>query len=240
MGNIKELHDKLLAEMPEVETHSVSDCVICSEQATDLNINDSTTRGGDKMTYTEEELTTAVKEAIAPIKAAADDEIARLKDELEAVQSAQAEQETAGQIAEIQSKLDEAELRASKASQDLDDVLAFLADVQAEAEAAEAREVRRSEVRSLVKEAAGFRDEYIEENLDRWVDMTPEVFEATLEDYKAARQVPVEVKEEETSSESATIETAISNVRSDDVKVSTSAAVFGARESGFDVRKLSL
>jgi len=70
--------------------------------------------------------------------------------------------------------------------------------------------------------------------------MTPEVFEATLEDYKAARQVPVEVKEEETSSESATIETAISNVRSDDVKVSTSAAVFGARESGFDVRKLSL
>ena len=62
------------------------------------------------MTYSEEEfadaLSKAVAEAVAPIKAEADRKVVDLQSKIDAFESAKADNEVAGQIAEIQLKLD--------------------------------------------------------------------------------------------------------------------------------------
>lgn len=249
METIKELHDALLESIPDGETHDQEHCSICNgnEQATIYSNNtNNTTRGGDKMTYDEEDFIAAVREAVAPVKATADERIDTLtrendslKAQLEEVHSTQAEQETAGQIAEMQSKLDEAELRASAAEENLSNMVAYLESVTAEKEAVEALEARKSEVRELIRDAAGFRDEYIEENLDRWASMSEELFEATLNDYRAARTPATEATSDTPTG--ALAETAISTVREEKVdKPSNAATVFGARSMGIDVRKFPI
>ena len=194
------------------------------------------------MTYSEEEfadaLSKAVAEAVAPIKAEADRKVVDLQSKIDAFESAQADNEVAGQIAEIQSKLDAAELRASNAEAELSNAVAYLVSVADENAAAAEFAARREEVRTAVSESTGFRPEYIEERLDAWAKLEVEEFEAVLEDYKSlsTAKAPVEV-----DPSAAIADTAISNVRDEDnVSVSASTAVFAARNSGIDVRKIAL
>jgi predicted DNA-binding protein (UPF0251 family) len=194
------------------------------------------------MTYSEEEfadaLSKAVAEAVAPIKAEADRKVVDLQSKIDAFESAQADNEVAGQIAEIQSKLDAAELRASNAEAELSNAVAYLVSVADENAAAAEFAARREEVRTAVSESTGFRPEYIEERLDAWAKLEVEEFEAVLEDYKSlsTAKAPVEV-----DPSAAIADTAISNVRDEDnVSVSASTAVFAARNSGIDIRKIAL
>ena len=194
------------------------------------------------MTYSEEEfadaLSKAVAEAVAPIKAEADRKVVDLQSKIDAFESAQADNEVAGQIAEIQSKLDAAELRASNAEAELSNAVAYLVSVAGENAAAAEFAARREEVRTAVSESTGFRPEYIEERLDAWAKLEVEEFEAVLEDYKSlsTAKAPVEV-----DPSAAIADTAISNVRDEDnVSVSASTAVFAARNSGIDIRKIAL
>ena len=194
------------------------------------------------MTYSEEEfadaLSKAVAEAVAPIKAEADRKVVDLQSKIDAFESAQADNEVAGQIADIQLKLDAAELRASNAETELSNAVAYLVSVADENAAAAEFAARREEVRTAVSESTGFRPEYIEERLDAWAKLEVEEFEAVLEDYKSlsTAKAPVEV-----DPSAAIADTAISNVRDEDnVSVSASTAVFAARNSGIDVRKIAL
>lgn len=194
------------------------------------------------MTYSEEEfadaLSKAVAEAVAPIKAEADRKVVDLQSKIDAFESAKADNEVAGQIAEIQLKLDAAELRASNAETELSNAVAYLVSVADENAAAAEFAARREEVRTAVSESTGFRPEYIEERLDAWAKLEVEEFEAVLEDYKSlsTAKAPVEV-----DPSAAIAGTAISNVRDEDnVSVSASTAVFAARNSGIDIRKIAL
>ena len=194
------------------------------------------------MTYSEEEfadaLSKVVAEAVVPIKAEADRKVVDLQSKIDAFESAQADNEVAGQIAEIQSKLDASELRASNAEAELSNAVAYLVSVADENAAAAEFAARREEVRTAVSESTGFRPEYIEERLDAWAKLEVEEFEAVLEDYKSlsTAKAPVEV-----DPSAAIADTAISNVRDEDnVSVSASTAVFAARNSGIDIRKIAL
>jgi hypothetical protein len=236
MSSLKEKHDELLKNKPPHAEHNSEECAFCNESIS----KNTTTEGGDMKTYTEEEFTTAVKEAVAPLQAAAEAKVSELQAKLEVFEGAKADEEVAGQIAEVQSKLDNAELRASSAETKYDELVAYLESIHAEEAAKAALEARKTEVRELVKEAAGFRDEYIEENLDRWAAMSEDQFTAVLDDYRAAK---AEVKPEEKASEETEeviAETAMSHVRTNDISSeagSLARTVFGARAAGVDVRK---
>lgn len=227
---LKELHDKWLSEMPEGATHDEVGCPHCNPDIT----NENSTGGGDMKTYTEEEFTAAVQEAVAPLQAAAEAKIAELEAKLQSAADAADEAEEKGEIAKVQAELDKAEVRVAEAEKRYNDLVAYLqAEVDAAAEAA-AIEARREARRAAIKDSTSLSDEKIEERLDIWVALEDEAFEAHLEvlkDLSSASQP---------ESESTQVrETAMSNVRdsSNDSK-SAGAVVFGARAAGVDVRTI--
>ena len=229
--DFKELHDSLLQIKPEGVSHDEASCLICSPETI------SSVEGGDMKTYTEDEFNAAVREAVAPFSA-----------ELEKLRASQAEGEVEARIAaavaevevklvELQSELDKAELRASEALKERDDIVAFLeSEAQAAANAA-ALEIKRSERRDAIKEVASFSDDYIEANIDRWVAMEEDAFSAVLEDWKA---IAIKAKAEdkvEVDVLSASAETAMQNTRSEDA-VSDVKTLLGSVFGGTDVRKV--
>ena len=187
-------------------------------------------------TYTEEEFTAAVQEAVAPLQTAADAKVAELQSELEAVKAHQAKDEAEGQIAEVQAELDKAEIRVAEAERKYDELVAYLAaEAETVAEAAR-REERRDGRRSAIKEGTSLSDDVIEARLDRWVAMSDEDFDAHLEDLKALSTASREPSEDTEIPR----ETAMSNVRNDDTPTTSSVAksVFGARNAGVDIRNI--
>lgn len=174
---LKERHDQMLAQKPDGVDHDAANCVFCNPES-------DIPQGGDMTTYTEEQLAAAIKEAVAPIQAELDAlRASHAEDEVEARVSA-VKSELEAQIEELQRSLDAAEIKATSAESERDEVLAWLeAEAQAQAEAAE-REARKSERLEVIKEAACFSDDHIERNIDRWVAMSDEDFTALVEDYK--------------------------------------------------------
>lgn len=230
--NLKQQHDELLKQMPESATHDAEACPFCNPDTTHNNSDG----GGDMKTYTEEEFTAAVKEAVAPLQAAAQAEVSELQAELDALKAAAAQSEVEGQIAEVQAELDKAKVELADAIKRYDDLVAYLdSEAQAAAEKA-AQDARKGDRLAAVKEVApGLDDDYIERRIDAWVAMDDETFESMLEDWKA---VPTAAKAEGDPTDLAR-ETAMSTVR-DTEKTSGSAAadVFRARNQGVDVRYL--
>lgn len=234
MSSLKEQHDKLLAEMPEGATHEEANCSFCSNQVIEDN-----PEGGDMKTYTEDEFTTAVQEAVAPIQAAADAKVAEIQAKLDELTAQSEQSEVDARIAEVQAKLDVAEAKAAAAEKTLADTISYLESaVEAEAEAARLETVK-SERREAIKAVAAFSDEYVDANIDRWVALSDEAFEATLEDLRAVAVATPKV-ESEGASEEVAIETAMENVRTERPSVSTAADVFSARNRGIDVRELNI
>jgi len=236
---LKDFHDLLLKEKPETADHVAEDCPFCNEDIS-INHNDYSIGGGDMKTYTEDEFTTAVTEAVAPLQAEAAAKVAELQAEIEELRTSQARTELEGQIADLQADLDKAEIRVAAAEAKHDELVAYLDAEAAAEEQAVLAQARREARREAVKTAAPFADEYIDANLDRWVAMEDEAFEAVIEDWKAVASTARAEEDETGDAEAESIpETAMSNVRNDHtVNGSVAADVFGARNRGVDVRYL--
>jgi hypothetical protein len=240
---LREFHDLLLEQKPESADHDQASCPFCNEDGEHEHdnqtedSNDYSVGGGDMKTYTEDEFTAAVTEAVTPLQAAADAKVAELQAEIDELRTSQARSEVEGQIAELQADLDKAEIRVVEAERKYDDLVAYLEETASAAEAAALVELRRSERRDAVQAAAPFSDEYIDANLDRWVAMEDEAFEAVVEDWKT---VSSSVHKDDVVDEAAEVpaETAMSIVRNEDHGGSVAASVFAARGHGVDVRYL--
>lgn len=228
--NLKDLHDKWLAEKPEGATHDAVGCPHCNP---DLSTNSD--GGGDMKTFTEDEYNEGVQAAVANLKSEADTKIADLESRITALTEAASNAEEQSEIAKVQTELDKAEIRVADAEKRYTDVVAYLqAEADAAAEAVE-REEKRDARRSAMKEHTSLSDEKIEERLDLWVAMADEAFEAHLEDLKALSAA----SREDAGANTGSRETAMSNVRDDkSSKSSASIDVFSARNAGIDIRNI--
>jgi len=151
----KELHDKLLGEMPEGAKHEATACPFCNvEYASD----------GGKMAeklYDQEQLdslvSAAVEKTVGEEKAGFDKELASVRAEL-----TQASEDTEKANAELVS------LREDIAEKDEAARLAILADERA----------------ASVKEATSFTDDELEQRKERWSQMSEDEFGLTLKDFE--------------------------------------------------------
>lgn len=183
---LKDIHDELLAKMPEGAEHQEAECAFCmSEVASDPDNNGGTM--SDK-TFTEDEVkvavTAAVAEAVKPLQdKIASHEAASTEAEVDAKITAVRE-ELEAQVAEIQLALDASTLDKEAAIVARDELVAFLdgekAKADEEAETAKLRVERTAEVAKV----ASFPDDYIKANEERWSKMDDDAFVALLEDYK--------------------------------------------------------
>jgi DNA repair exonuclease SbcCD ATPase subunit len=236
---LQEFHDLLLEQKPESADHDAENCPFCNENVSEISNNDYSIGGGDMKTYTEDEFTAAITEAVAPLQAAADAKAAELQAEIDELRTSQARSEVEGQIAELQADLDKAEIRVAEAERKYDELAAYLEAEAAAAEQAALVEARRAERREAVKSAAPFADDYIDANLDRWVAMEDEAFDAVIEDWKAVTATARQSDEVVEEASEVIPETAMSNVRNEDHSAgSLASTVFAARSHGVDVRYL--
>jgi len=185
LTELKAQHDKLLAEKPEGLEHDATTCPICTED----------TEGGDmstSKTYTQEELDTAIAAVVAPLHARVE-ELASLE-QVKVVEAkvAEAVAPLNDQISELQKTLDVETARAEAAEKNYSDLTSKMEADQAADTAAKEREAIKADRLAIVKEAASFKDEYIESNIERWTDLSEEAFTACVDDWKAvAAQEPV-------------------------------------------------
>lgn len=232
---LKEVHDKLIQEMPEGTEHDEADCQFC---------NESSAGGGDMKTYTEDELTTAVKEAIAPVREAADTEIAALQSELDDLRAAKANEDAESEAAEMQANLDRAEARAAEAESRVEEIMTWLDSERELTEIAEYLDAVKSDRVTAVKGISSLSDEQIESKIDRWAAMSDEDFAGLLEDLEAistASKASLESESEESESDpsKAISSTAMSHTRSDTAAPSSAAIWNAARRGQVDVRRLT-
>ena len=224
--DVKKIHDLLLVSKPSEASHEASLCPLCDEShdGSDSHIND--TLGGDVSTYTQDELDTAVAEAVAPLQAKLegllqDQTLAQFETRLTEMTEAHE-----ASVAELRAEIDTAVAAAEAAQTERDSILSFLSEAQAAAEAAELFETRKAEVKEAV--ASLFGEEHIEANLDRWASMEAEAFENLLVDWnaaaEAARKDTAEAAAEEVTQELAPASTAMTLHSSAAVPLHSSAA----------------
>lgn len=233
MSSLKEQHDKLLAEKPDDVEHDTANCVICTPNTITTNPG-----GGDMKTYTEDEFTAAVQEAVASLQSINDTKVADLQTKVDELTAKLELDEFESQIADMQAKLDLAEAATAVAVKETVDLVAYLEGLEAEAAEAARLETIKTDRRAAIAEATAFSDEQIDAKIDRWVAMDEDMFNAILEDLKAvAASIPVETEIVSTES----TETAMENVR--DVEHSAPspmAGILDARSRGLDVRDLHI
>lgn len=227
--SLSEQHDLLLQQIPEGATHDTEGCPFCNP---DLSANSD--GGGDMKTYTEDEFTTAVQEAVAPLQAAAEAKVSELQSELEAAKATQAKDEAEGRIAELQVELDKAEIRVADATAKYDELVAYLeGEEQAKLEAA-AQETLRETRAAALAESTPLAQERIKEIVNRFIAMDDDSFAALVEDYKTVSSASV--KDADETNVEIPRETAMSNVRDDESTSKGYASVFAARNTGNDIR----
>lgn len=140
-------------------------------------------------TFTAEDVQAAVDKAVATATSALQAKVTELetsqqKSEMDAaIEAAKAEAQAV--IDDLQAKLDAAVIEATQAKTEKEALEQSIAAKEAEAEEAKIREGRRDERLTKLKDEAGFPEEYIKENADRFVAMDDEEFTARLEEYKA-------------------------------------------------------
>lgn len=140
----------------------------------------------------------AVATAVAEAQATAEAEAKTLRDELDALRQKDAQTEVGQavaeavapfetQVAELQTKLDETEARATAAEQAIADATAY-AEALATADEDFVAYCERITARdAAMKEAGIFSDEYVAENLERFVAMDDDQFVPYLADLTAAQ-----------------------------------------------------
>lgn len=175
---LKELHDQLLAAMPEGASHDEKTCPVCNGEA---DLNEET-----HMTKThEEEL------------ANANTQISDLQSKIQELEALHSASETDAKIAEVKAQADEylaavlAELdskvlAAEKAKTEKDELVAYLDKLKTDLEAEEAADARKGERIDRVKAEVNFPEDHIAANADRWAAMEDDAFEAAMLDWKAA------------------------------------------------------
>jgi len=174
--DLKAKHDELLASKPEGVDHDAGNCPYC----------DSSEEGGDmSKTYTEDEVKAAVEEAIAPLQAELDAIRASQAEEQISARIAEAVAEKDAEISELRGTIDTLTLRAEKAENDYNEVIAWLEVEKKAIEEAAELAARKEERLAVIKEVASFKEEYIEANIDRWVALEEAAFASLVEDWKA-------------------------------------------------------
>jgi DNA repair exonuclease SbcCD ATPase subunit len=228
---LKELHDQLLERKPEGASHDEGTCPLCNVEI--AASQETETEGGSVKSYTEEEVQALLASATKDLEAKVSElQGAQHASAIEAqISEAKAEAET--KVAELQAELDTTTLKATRADEEKQEILAWL---EAEAKTAEekaALEARRDERVAKVREVASFSDEYVEKRATDWAAMSDEAFEAALEDWKAVAGE----KKGETSETKVATETAMTASR-DDNKTASSvlAEVLNLRFQGIDPR----
>lgn len=185
--SLKALHDRLLLEKPDGAVHDSEACPLCAMQT-------PTAHEGEMTTYTEDELRAKVEAAVTAASAERDAKIAELTAtqqtaEAEAAVKA-AKDEADAKIAELQTALDAKAIEAANVTTEKDGIVAWLegervkAEEAAAVEAAAATAAARKDGRvAKAKEVAGFDDEYLTANADRFAAMSDEDFEAACESW---------------------------------------------------------
>jgi chromosome segregation ATPase len=215
----KDMHDLLLSVKPDGAVHDATACDWCSPviQATDET--DRTEGGVLDVSITQEDLDKAVAAAVASLQA-----------HEAAVAAVEAEK------ADLQAKLDAANIEVNEWKTKHDEVTAWLA---AEAEMAE-KEAQiaalRDERVEAVKALQIFADDYVEENAQRYAEMTDEVFTASIADWKAIKAT----KSSDGEEQELPTKTTFVATRDDDGKAKTShlREVMRLRNEGVDPRRI--
>lgn len=190
-----DLHDSLLANLPEGATHEAESCPFCNpEGAVAASTNtDGTPKGGDMSdtTYTQEDLDSAVAEAVATATGPLAEELADLK---AAASEEQINTRIAEVRAELQAQVDQATAEsttaaaeAAQAKEAHDNLVTYLEALKAEAEAQEEQARVKTERLDKIKEVASFKDEYVEANAERWAAMDEDAFSAMVEALESAK-----------------------------------------------------
>lgn len=241
----KEEHDVLLATRPTEATeeeyqallaaHAELDCPFCEV----ITTIDNSQEGGDMETFTQEEVEAKISEAVTPLLA----EIEGLKG---SISQSEAETEIAAAVAEVEAakkeiedRLDAAVLDAENAKAELAAVIAFLESAVEEAAALAQYEADKAERIAAIKESTAFSDDYIAENIERWMKDSAEEFELRVADWSATSVKPAATEE---VAEEVVLDTAISTVRSTasaqvDLKDSLGGLLEASR-SGVNISKL--
>lgn len=229
----KELHDKWLEQKPEGASHP-KDCPFCL-------VEEPTGGAGklmseDNKTFTSEELAAAVALAVQP-----------LKDKISELESKDAEAEVSGKIADakaeletkvsdLQTAFDVKVAELATATQALEDVKAYLADVQTKADEAAAVEARKASRLEEVNENATYSEEYIAERADRWAAMSDEEFAAFVADLQAAGATKKDTKDDKIPAD--TRLKAGSEKANQDEPTTTLGSVLELRRAGHDARRI--
>lgn len=245
MSFFKEQHDKLLLDIPEGVSHDAASCNFCTPNANQVG-HDISTEGGDMTTYNDEDFTAAVQVATATAVANATAPLQAEIDRLKADQAtseidskiAEAKAEVQAELEKVQAELDSAMVKATNAETERDNIVAYLTEEAQRIEAATLRESKRDERRAAVQEASNLPDEYIDANIDRWVAMADEDFEAAVADWKNVPKAKADDKKKESGDLSQSKDTAMDGTRNENGTTSDAKSVFQAIVAGVDVRKL--
>lgn len=233
MADLKEMHDRMVAQIPEGATHDEDACTFCMESA--LTGDDM----ADK-TFTEAELKTALDLAVAEAVKPLQDKITELNASQESAEVdakiAEATRELTEQLAAAEAERDTAVIEKQTAADELANVTAYLEGVSAE-EASKAEAAERKDARvASVAEVASFEKDYVEKNAERWAAMDDESFDALLDDYKAAGAKPATAAGESTLPATGTALTAARETAGSDVD--PVKAVIRLRDSRIDPRHI--
>lgn len=209
-------HDELLAYIPEGENHDEAQCPICVYK----NNNEPEERGDMEKEFSQDELNAAVKAAVAPLQA----EIDRFKEESA---DAEVEERIAAAVAEVESKVEEAnaardaaEAEAAAAKKELEELIELLTSAERAAEEAARIEAIKAERADRVKEATSFTEEKIAARIDEWAALSDEDFDARIAEWAdLTASIKATVGE---SVETASSEPLIKSVRDEAAAVQTS------------------
>lgn len=233
-GFFEEEHDRLLAEAPPGADHDDQNCFVCMSRLDNPRGGVMTTTPN---TYTEQDLLKAVQEAVAPLKAELDTlKASQAEGEIEArIAAAKAEGETA--LADLQARLDAAEALANTEKAAREALEQKLADEAAEAQRQQEVAARKEARKAAVAEVGCFTEEQITAKLDSWAELSDEVFEQRMEEWReiaAARPAP-------TSTQPVTPATAAMTLREHTNKDGYSGMFDSLRDlraKGIDIRNL--
>lgn len=241
------MHDLLLSVKPDGAVHDATACDWCvsAVQATDKTGTERTEGGVLDVSITQEDIDKAVAAAVGPLQTELES-LRKFKAEAESTDAVNAAREEAREaaeaaeaaVAELQGKLDAATIDATEASTKYDNLVAWLT---AEAEMAEQEAqiaALREERVEAVKALDLFPDEYIEDNAQRYAEMSVETFEATMADWKAVKATK---STEETSTEKEELPSTTTFVatRDDDGKPkSSNLGLMRLRNEGIDLRRI--
>lgn len=209
-------------------------------------VNNTTTdsnEGGKHMadkTYSEDEFKAAVAEAIAPLQAALAEAQAKDTEAAHAAAIEALKAEYDAKLEELQKSLDTAVLEGESHKNELAELTALLVAAAEAAEKAAEVAARRDERLAKVKEFASFPEEYVTANADRWAELSEDVFEALLEDYKAVSKVAGEGSGEEGATDEALASTAMKAGQESKITdaVADRRAVMSLNLNGIDPRTI--